>query len=106
MRFCTSELKTDVICRYLVRRFPGQRILSVSGVRRDESRQRSKTPAARPQPKLTNRKRATSGLDWCPIADCASAGTSALLAGATASVPWKSTGNIARENALQMKVAM
>lgn len=67
MRFCTSELKTDVITRDLVRRFPGSTILSVSGIRADESSQRSKAPIFKPQAKLTSAKYATRGLDWHPI---------------------------------------
>jgi hypothetical protein len=37
MRFCTSEMKTAIIARDLVRRFPHHTILSVSGIRREES---------------------------------------------------------------------
>jgi 3'-phosphoadenosine 5'-phosphosulfate sulfotransferase (PAPS reductase)/FAD synthetase len=67
MRFCTSELKTDIICRDLVRRFPGQTILSATGIRRQESSHRDKAPIARAQPKLTSAKHQTTGLDWNPI---------------------------------------
>jgi 3'-phosphoadenosine 5'-phosphosulfate sulfotransferase (PAPS reductase)/FAD synthetase len=63
MRFCTSELKTAVICRELIRRFPGQRIVSVSGIRREESANRRKAPIAKEQPKLTSRTHQTSGID-------------------------------------------
>jgi len=44
MRFCTSELKTAIICRELVKRFPGQTILSVAGIRREESDNRKNAP--------------------------------------------------------------
>jgi 3'-phosphoadenosine 5'-phosphosulfate sulfotransferase (PAPS reductase)/FAD synthetase len=67
MRYCTSELKTAVICRELVRRFPGTTILSVSGIRREESSVRAKAPSAAIQPRLTSLRRQTSGLDWHPI---------------------------------------
>lgn len=67
MRYCTSELKTSVICRELVRRFPGNRIISVSGIRREESSIRAKAPIAAIQPKLSSVGRRTSGLDWHPI---------------------------------------
>lgn len=67
MRFCTSELKTDVICGELKRRFPGGTILSVSGIRRDESKQRSKAKIVKRQKKLTDKKRGTIGLDWNAI---------------------------------------
>lgn len=69
MRFCTSELKTAIICRALTLRFPGQTILSVSGIRRQESSGRKNAPIAKPQPKLTSGKHGTTGLDWHPIAD-------------------------------------
>jgi 3'-phosphoadenosine 5'-phosphosulfate sulfotransferase (PAPS reductase)/FAD synthetase len=67
MRFCTSELKTDVICRALVRRFPGRRIVSASGIRAEESTDRAKAPVSEEQPKLTRKTLATSGINWNPI---------------------------------------
>lgn len=67
MRFCTSELKTDVICRDLVRRFPGRTVVSVSGVRADESSARAAAPAAKPQPKLASKTYGTDGWDWNAI---------------------------------------
>jgi 3'-phosphoadenosine 5'-phosphosulfate sulfotransferase (PAPS reductase)/FAD synthetase len=67
MRYCTSELKTAVICRELVRRFPGTTILSVSGIRREESSIRARAPIAAIQPKLISARRQTSCLDWHPI---------------------------------------
>jgi 3'-phosphoadenosine 5'-phosphosulfate sulfotransferase (PAPS reductase)/FAD synthetase len=69
MRFCTSELKIDQISRYLSRRFEGQQILSVTGVRRDESEDRKNTPICKPQKKLTSKTRKTSGYTWNAIAD-------------------------------------
>jgi 3'-phosphoadenosine 5'-phosphosulfate sulfotransferase (PAPS reductase)/FAD synthetase len=38
MRFCTSELKTAIIQRWIRQTFPGERVVCVLGVRRDESR--------------------------------------------------------------------
>lgn len=67
MRFCTSELKTAVICRALVQRFPGQVILSATGIRAEESASRARQPVAREQPKLTSRTHQTSGYDWHPL---------------------------------------
>ena len=69
MRFCTSELKTAIICQGLIERFPGETILSVSGIRRQESSRRAKAPVAKPQAKLTSKTKATSGFDWHPIID-------------------------------------
>lgn len=65
MRFCTSELKTAIICADLTKRFPGQQILSVTGVRHDESASRSRMPISSPQTKLL--ARGCSGLNWNPI---------------------------------------
>jgi len=69
MRFCTSELKTSIICRALVQRFPGQSILSATGIRGQESPNRAKARVAKPQPRLTSAFRRTQGLDWHPILD-------------------------------------
>lgn len=67
MRFCTSELKTEVICRALKRRFKGMEILNVLGVRRQESIARSKKPISAPNPKLL--LPGVVGLDWNAIID-------------------------------------
>lgn len=68
MRFCTSEMKTAVICRELSERFPGSEIVSVTGIRRDESKGRSQSPISKDQPKLVSKTRGTRGVDWHPIA--------------------------------------
>ena len=67
MRFCTSELKTDVICRALARRWPNHAIVNALGIRADESTERAKASPCRPQAKLASRTHATTGLDWLPI---------------------------------------
>lgn len=69
MRFCTAELKRDVICRELVTRFPGKVIFSVSGIRREESENRKKSHYRNPQIKMTNKKWNTIGWDWHPLLD-------------------------------------
>lgn len=46
MRFCTSEQKTHVITAELKRRFKGQTIINVTGVRHEESRNRARMPIA------------------------------------------------------------
>lgn len=69
MRFCTSELKTSVICRYLTRRFPDSTILSAVGIRRQESSGRKKAPVMKVQTALTSNTRRTSGYNWNPILD-------------------------------------
>ena len=67
MRFCTSELKTAVICSELSKRYKGRDILSVTGVRHQESAARAKMPIATQQPKLT--KKNSEGVNWNPIID-------------------------------------
>jgi 3'-phosphoadenosine 5'-phosphosulfate sulfotransferase (PAPS reductase)/FAD synthetase len=67
MRFCTSELKTTPICRDLVKRFPNHRIVSVIGIRAQESGRRAKRPIVAGQPKLASRRYGTTGLDWHPV---------------------------------------
>ena len=69
MRFCTSELKTAVICADLVKRFPGKTILSAVGIRRAESPGRKRAPVSAPQAKLSSARWRTSGRNWNPILD-------------------------------------
>lgn len=49
MRFCTSEMKTHPITALLKRRFPGQVVINVTGIRRDESRQRARSAVSDPE---------------------------------------------------------
>jgi len=65
MRFCTSELKVDVITRALKKRFPGQQILNVSGIRRQESTARSRMPISSLEKKLT--RKGLEGYTWNAI---------------------------------------
>ena len=60
MRFCTSELKTHVIAAELRRRYPGQQVVNVTGIRHQESAARAKA---------TIYSHATTGnlIDWRPI---------------------------------------
>jgi len=67
MRFCTAELKTALIGRELVQRYHMQTILSVIGIRWDESPKRAKTPIWSPQVKLESKTFATTGYNWHPI---------------------------------------
>lgn len=48
LRFCTSELKAQVIGPYLAREFRGRHIVQVVGIRRQESANRKRTPISRP----------------------------------------------------------
>ncbi|MFP3637473.1 phosphoadenosine phosphosulfate reductase family protein [Paraburkholderia sp. SIMBA_054] len=65
MRFCTSELKTAVIASALKKRFPQGNILNVTGIRRQESSNRSRMPVSAPHVALT--RKAGSGLTWNAI---------------------------------------
>lgn len=67
MRFCTSELKTSICCRYLVERFPRQTIISASGIRRQESTARAQAPVSAAQLRLTNATFQTNGYNWHPL---------------------------------------
>lgn len=62
MRFCTSEQKTKVIFAELNRRFKGQTIVNVTGVRRDES-------AARARQSVADLERTGRIWTWRPIID-------------------------------------
>jgi len=69
LRFCTAEEKLDPICRALVSRFSGQPILSVSGIRHDESATRKNAPICKEQKRLLRKKAGTIGWDWHPIVE-------------------------------------
>lgn len=64
MRFCTSELKTAVICAELARRFRGQAILSAVGIRRQESPKRRQAPISTRQALLHRPSFGTRGWTW------------------------------------------
>jgi 3'-phosphoadenosine 5'-phosphosulfate sulfotransferase (PAPS reductase)/FAD synthetase len=73
MRFCTSELKSAPIASALVKRFPGRRIISACGIRREEGHGkensvRTHAPTSKLNNRLTNKRAQTSGVDWNPIA--------------------------------------
>jgi len=66
LRFCTSELKTHVIASALRRKFPGQNILNVTGIRREESAARARSSVA----SLDSCSRSGSETwSWRPILD-------------------------------------
>lgn len=69
LRFCQSELKRDPLTAALRARFPGETIISVTGIRREESSRRARAPIAAAQPRLTVVSKGTQGIDWNPIAD-------------------------------------
>ncbi len=65
MRFCTSEMKVDPISRALRKRFPTGPILSVDGVRAQESPARAKKTISSAAKKLTRKEHA--GVNWHAI---------------------------------------
>lgn len=65
LRFCTSEMKADQICRALRKRWPKQDVLNVTGIRRQESPARSKMPVSAPLGKL--QRKAAAGVSWNAI---------------------------------------
>ncbi len=71
LRFCQSEMKAAVIGPAVARMFPGERIISVLGLRRDESHNRSAIPVAKADhrhAKAGNRQGTIMAL-WHPLAD-------------------------------------
>lgn len=65
LRFCTSELKTSLICSELRKRYPDQEILNVTGIRREESSTRAKAPISSVDKKLT--RKGVIGMAWNAI---------------------------------------
>lgn len=65
MRFCTSELKAAVISSALKKRYPGQHIVNVAGIRREESDNRAKAPIAKEDPRL--KRKGLEGYTWNAI---------------------------------------
>lgn len=65
MRFCTGEMKSDVIASALKKRYPKQQIISATGIRAQESSARAKQPIAKVSSRLTTL--AATGWDWNPI---------------------------------------
>jgi len=62
MRFCTSELKAAVISSALKKRYPGQHIVNVAGIRREESDNRAKALIAKEDPRL--KRKGLEGYTW------------------------------------------
>lgn len=60
LRFCTSELKTHVISAELRRRYPGQQVVNVTGIRRQES-------ATRARAAIHTHAQGVNLIDWRPI---------------------------------------
>lgn len=65
MRFCTSELKTAVLASALRKRWPSGPIVSVAGIRAEESPARAKEPVSKPYSRLM--RIGSIGVSWHPI---------------------------------------
>lgn len=65
MRFCTGEMKVDVIARALRKQFPEGPIISVDGVRAQESPARAKKTVSSPSTKLS--RKGHVGVNWHAI---------------------------------------
>jgi 3'-phosphoadenosine 5'-phosphosulfate sulfotransferase (PAPS reductase)/FAD synthetase len=64
-RFCTSEMKGAQLAREMRRRYPTGDVVSVVGIRREESSARAKMPVWRADPRTT--RRTGVGHTWHPV---------------------------------------
>lgn len=71
LRFCTSELKVQVIGPELARRFRGETVVSVLGIRRQESPSRRATPISRADERFAKpgNMAGTRMITWHPAVD-------------------------------------
>lgn len=69
LRFCTAEMKQQVISPALKKLYPGRRIISIIGVRREESANRASTPVSKAEPRWDDKRRGTTLFSWNPIVD-------------------------------------
>lgn len=67
LRFCTAEMKQQVISPALKKMFPGRTIVSVIGVRREESANRASAPVSKLETRWSDAR--TTMLSWNPIVD-------------------------------------
>ncbi|RDE04662.1 phosphoadenosine phosphosulfate reductase family protein [Sphingomonas aracearum] len=65
-RFCTAELKTQVILPQLLRQFPGEQVLSIVGIRREESIKRRLAPISKVEGKPYVRANGGGIVTWHP----------------------------------------
>lgn len=65
-RFCTAELKTQVILPALLRHWTGERIISIVGIRREESIKRRLAPVSKVEGKPYVRANGGGILTWHP----------------------------------------
>lgn len=68
-RFCTAEMKTQVILPELLRQWPDREIVSIVGIRRDESPKRRLTPVSKREGDRYRRAKGGNILTWHPGVD-------------------------------------
>lgn len=68
LRFCTAEMKQQVISPALQKAFAGKVIISVVGIRREESASRANTPISKPEPRWA-KDDGTTLMTWHPAVD-------------------------------------
>lgn len=71
LKFCQSEMKIAIIGPAIARMLRGQQVVSVVGLRRDESNNRAATPIAKPDTRFAKpgNRHGTSITLWHPLAD-------------------------------------
>ena len=71
LRFCTGETKVQPIGANLRKRFAGETVISVVGIRREESIVRSKAPISKPDTRFApvGNRAGTTMLTWHPIVE-------------------------------------
>lgn len=74
-RFCTSEMKAQVIGPELARRYRGRTVISVIGIRREESTGRAATPISSLDNRFakTGNRNGTTLINWHPGIHCTTA---------------------------------
>ncbi|QAY80472.1 phosphoadenosine phosphosulfate reductase family protein [Sphingosinicella sp. BN140058] len=65
-RFCTSGQKRETLHKYLSTTYPGATIVSVLGIRHEESAKRARTPISKVDTKLHRKRAGTNGILWHP----------------------------------------
>lgn len=69
MRFCTSQWKPQKLFPALIKRYPGRTIVSVTGIRGQESANRARAPILARQEGLVSATGGTRGYDYHPVRD-------------------------------------
>lgn len=93
MRFCTSELKTAVLCRKAKRLYPGLPVIQVLGIRRDESKSKTSGRGIAPVSKLIKYERGKTpiltpgSVIWHPIVSVKTPEVFSILRASSVALP-------------------